>query len=104
MGEKEKDRLIGDIVLSNSVMVISESCFENRTRITGIFIKGTEEIKENAFTNSGITSVVFDQLSNWILTKTLEDGSIETITITDETHFYYNIFTLVHQRCFAGPK
>lgn len=49
--EKEKDRLIGDIVLSNSVMVISESCFENRTRITGVFIKGTEEIKENAFKN-----------------------------------------------------
>ena len=49
--EKDRDRLVGDLVLSNSAIVISKSCFENRSRITSVFIKSTEEIQENAFKN-----------------------------------------------------
>lgn len=47
----EQDFLVGDIVLSNSTLTISKSCFENRDKITGIFMKSVERIEENAFKN-----------------------------------------------------
>jgi hypothetical protein len=49
--EKDRDLLVGDIVLSNSALVISDSCFENRERITGVFMKSVEEIQAEAFKN-----------------------------------------------------
>ena len=47
----ETDFLVGDVVLSNSTLVISKSCFENREEITGVFMKSVEKIEENAFKN-----------------------------------------------------
>ena len=79
--DKDKDRLTGDLVLSNAAIIISDGCFENRTRITSVLIKGTETIGEGAFKNcTGMKSLyITSQTLKFVGKKAFEGSGLRDI-------------------------